>query len=123
MLIFFRKYSADYREAVYSYPLSILATAREHGCVELLCDILDTLEFVLNVFEGGNLSLGLFDIQAAGVVRVEFREFATLLIALSKVLVVVQGAVVGGNAIALRVSQGPPFEYLRDQSPISTTGS
>ena len=54
---------------------------------------------LLDVAQGRDGVDGLLQIQAAGVVGVELRQGVALLVALFEVLVVVQAAVVGGDAV------------------------
>jgi len=65
----------------------------------LLCNIHDSIEFVLNVLKVCNFGLGLFKIQTTGVVGIELGEFATLCIALGEELIVVEGAIISWHAI------------------------
>ena len=73
-----------------------------------------SIEFVLNIFQRGYLGLGLLQSETTGVVAVKFAQFTAFLISFCEKLVIVviefveiEGTVVGGYTIALRVPQGP----------------
>ena len=57
------------------------------------------MQFVPDVLEAGDLGFGLFEVQPPRVVRVEFLDGDGLDVAFGEVFVVVEGAVVGGDAV------------------------
>ena len=57
------------------------------------------IQLVLNILEVGNLGLGLFEVEAVGVVAIELFDGGSLRVAVFEVFVVVQVAIVGRDGI------------------------
>ena len=70
-----------------------------HYSPPLFRQIADAAQFVLDVGQGGDFGFGLFEVEAAGVVAVELGQGAALGVAFGEELVVVERAVVGGDAV------------------------
>ena len=65
----------------------------------LLHNIRNPLQLILDVLQRGDLGLRFFEIQAAGVVGVEFVDGGSFRVTVDEVLVVVQVTVVGGDCV------------------------
>ena len=68
-------------------------------CVLLLHNIRHAIQLILNILQAGNLCLGLFQIEPPGVVGVEFFDGGAFGVAFFEEFVVVEVAVVGGDAV------------------------
>lgn len=53
----------------------------------------------MDVFKAGNLSLGFFQVQASGIVTVEFFDGGTFCVSVLEVLVTVEVSVIGRNTV------------------------
>ena len=65
----------------------------------LFSEVSYALELVLTVFQTGNLRLGFFEVESAGVIRVELVDGNSLGVALGEKFVVVERTIVGWNAV------------------------
>ena len=70
----------------------------------------------MDVLQRSNLCLGLLKIQTTGVVRVEFRELATLGITLSEELVIVQTTVISWYTIKVAHILGLGAFFVGEES-------
>ena len=78
-------------------------------------DVRNPVEFILNVLERSDLRLRFLEVQPAGVVRIELLDRRALHIALLKILVVIEVAVVGGDSVEVTHVDGLRRLLLRQE--------